>query len=143
MLSIAILADCFNCNHNVKNKAKADVSFVNSVAVDRKVYIDRLIESIESSDCVYGRYTGVMGEESQTYKDFETLCQLAPDTLWYKLSHSQSAVMRIYSYKALELKNPKLALIVRKSLENDTAAVCCHDGDLGFHGSVEYVIKNF
>jgi hypothetical protein len=137
---------CFlSCEHNTRGKAVVNTPGMafDSVAGRYGRHIDRLIKSIDSSKRVEGRYTGIMGEESRTYKDFQTLCHLATDTLWYKLSHSQSAVMRVYSYKALLMKNTKLALAVGKNLENDTATVEVRDGDLGYVATVEYAIKHF
>jgi len=108
------------------------------------VYYDtgELIRTIEKSRCFCGEFTGIGGEKSETYLNFQMLLKVASDSLWFKLSFSKSPVMRLYAFHALEIKNKKMRDIVKLRLESDTATVVWRNSDevvyctVGFYVSI-------
>lgn len=101
-----------------------------------------LIEEIESSNCVYGKYTGIDGKTSDTYESYERLLDILPDSMWIRLTFSKSPSMRVYAYQALQLKQNSELYGVEKRLSTDTSTVCWKKSDITIECSVGYLIAN-
>ena len=103
--------------------------------------IQKLVSEIELSDCVYGNGVGMNGEENRVYDCYDRLLQIAPDSLWFNLSHNKSPVVRVYAYKTLlNKKDPKLPL-VKNFLKKDTSTVCWSSNDINIKCSISYLIS--
>jgi hypothetical protein len=134
----------FKCSRNNNSRHNQSTSYKSKYPwVQSENSIPKLVTQLEISDCVYGKFSGIAGEENIVYDCFDRLYKIASDTLWVKLAHSKSAVTRVYAYKALLLKNSNFAVDVKKNLKSDTTTVCWRTNDTYLTASVGFLISNF
>jgi hypothetical protein len=100
-----------------------------------------LVESLETSNCVYGKVVGLGGKKSPVYENYEKLFNLLNDTAWYKLCQSKGASMRFYAYKALYSKKSPLINEAWELLKNDRTSICWQSNDLELNCSLNYLIE--
>jgi len=101
-----------------------------------------LIDVIENSPRVEGKFVGFTGDLSATYVCFERLCQVASDTELFRLTKSKSPVMRVYAARGLEMKNKALYKEALSELKNDTATVWENSGCNSERMSVAWFTAN-
>ena len=125
----------FGCK--MKNKKEEEI---NLLAI-KEASINRMILKIESSKCYESKHIGFTGENSILYETYETLNQIASDSLWLKLTYSKSPVMRCYAYHAiLSKQNNKLINEVKSRLINDTTRLDFYSCDIYEKGGT---VSNF
>jgi hypothetical protein len=114
---------------NVKVTNKDSVRYVKFPYIGKENDIIKLINRIDSSECVYFGSVGIAGEESEVYDCYQRLLEIAPDSVWIKLSYNENPVLRLYAFEALKAtKSPDLQK-TKARLQRDKATVCYISAD--------------
>ena len=103
--------------------------------------IHHYIIELEHSSRVITGGVGFTGKDNPTADAYKSLLQIAPDSVWVRLSHSEKPVVRMYAFEALYNKNsPDLEEVISR-LKTDTAAVCEISGDMKTTSSIGQIVS--
>lgn len=136
------------CGHNPKLRNEIAVLYKDTVPFAKFPYIasecniDRLVSRIDSSDCVYFGRIGYAGEESMVYDTYLRLLQIAPDSIWLRLSFSKNPVLRVYAFEALESQKSKYLQVVKNRLRKDKATICYVSADIRIIYSISSLVSS-
>lgn len=103
--------------------------------------IRHYIIQLDLSDRVITGGVGFTGKDNPTADAYKSLLQIAPDSVWVRLSYSEKAVVRMYAFEALHSKNSPELEEVTSRLKTDTAVVCEVSGDLEITTSIAQFVS--
>ena len=136
------------CGHKPKTPVKAKaidrdaVRFAKFPSIARETDIQQLIGVINNSDCAYFGRIGYAGEENEVYDCYQRLLEIAPDSIWVKLSYNKNPILRIYASDALETRKSLYLRDVKKRLQKDTARFWHAAADMRMELSVGFFVSN-
>jgi len=132
--------------HDSHDQGKAidtnTVRFVKFPYIATEMNIQKLVDRIDSSDCVYFGKIGFVGEENEIYDSYQRLLEIAPDSIWFNLSYNKNPVIRVYAFKALETKKSSHLQDVKGRLQEDKATVCYVAADTRTSFSISFFVSN-
>ena len=97
---------------------------------------------IEDS-CLNERGIGDCGTYTRPYAAYERLSQIASANELFELTKAFDPIIRIYSVRALKVKNDSLFKLAQKRLSKDTATVCWYSGCIKMNGTqVSFFVKD-
>ena len=104
--------------------------------------MESLITELEVSNCVESKYIGIERIESKTYSVYDSLLRIAPDSLWWNLTYSRSAVARCYAFQTLFAKKyPRLGEVLSR-LSIDTDSICYFKDQYKYKATVSSFVMN-
>ena len=103
--------------------------------------IRQLVSQLEYSPCVIIGGVGIEGKENTAAESYKKLLQVAPDSVWVRLSYSEKPVVRMYAFEALFSRNSPDLESVKTRLKADTATVCRVSGDVEMNLSIGSLVS--
>lgn len=138
-----LLIGCSSNSNQAMKIIKADSArFVKFLYIAKENNIQKLVTLIDRSDCVYIGGIGYTGDESEVYDSYQRLLEIAPDSLWVKLSFNKNPVLRVYALKALVTKNSSKLFEANDRLQKDKDTICYVAGDTRMSFSVSFFVSS-
>jgi hypothetical protein len=109
---------------------------------DKPVFAS-IVADIAHNGNYESQYVGFAASYSEQYKNYDQLLASATDQDLLLLVKNQSPAVRIYAFKALISKNPKLAASIFKVLKSDDAQIFTLEGCIGGQATVGSVAAQF
>ncbi|HLP52623.1 MAG TPA: hypothetical protein VK154_17160 [Chitinophagales bacterium] len=103
--------------------------------------VNVIVDSIAIMNCVYAKAIHAAAIYSEQYARFERLIQIAKTEQLEGLTKHPNAVVRVYAYKALLIRDKQVAAFARKRLNKDDKKVCALMGCMSFEGRVKQFLK--
>lgn len=92
-------------------------------------------------NCVYFGKIGYAGEENEVYDSYQRFLEIAPDSMWVKLSYNKNPILRIYAFDELDTRKSLCLQDVKKRLQKDEATVCHVFADTRMSYSVSFLFR--
>jgi hypothetical protein len=102
-----------------------------------------VVSQIAANNKYESQYVGFAGSYSQQHRNFERLIMFANDQDLLLLVRNKNAAVRVYSFKALMVKNRKLAASMYEVLRTDGTPVFTLEGCIGGEATVGSLIGRF
>ena len=96
--------------------------------IQKQNNLGKIVKELESSECVNENGVGFAAEYTRTFALYERLGQLATEQQLFALLKNKSAVVRVYSFRALSELKYSSANSGKSILDSDTNHVCWYVG---------------
>lgn len=90
--------------------------------------INHFVESLETSEILYGKFVGAASFPSEIYQDYERIQRVGTEEELNALLIHESPVVRLYAHQALTANGMNLDAEAIELLVNDTTSVLIQDG---------------
>lgn len=104
--------------------------------------VNTLISLLDNNLPLESKYTGLAGEESLTYANYESLKRNASDSILLKLTYHPNPKIRVYAMWALKDNNEELAIKQLPRLCKDNKIIDFESGCMTMPESVNYLIAS-
>jgi hypothetical protein len=108
-----------------------------------KAVLETIVARISQSGIYESQYVGFASSYSEQYKNFDQLLDVATDQDLLLLIKNEIPAVRIYAFKALLAKTPKLAASIFKDLKSDKAEIFTLEGCIGGQATVGALVTRF